>query len=246
MKLDHIVHAIQVTPEDMTKLANSHGFHAVKGGQHEKWGTANALHFLSSSYIEWLAVEDEEIASQADHPLTELLVHDLETGPGFLTVCLRTDDIESLNTRLTSKGFETTGVLDASRKTPEGQLLKWKMLFIKEEVSNNLPMPFFIEWEQSQEEKYANLSREGQLSANVQFLELSVVQFGVNEPEKTITTWADLLDASVEGHAIQLENTRLEFVSNTSSDERLQQIDIKGTGVDNTIEIEGALYRFLP
>ena len=69
------------------------GSHAVVGGRHEKWGTHNALLYTKNAYIEWLSVEKWEVAQQVDHPLTKLLLHDLEQGDGWGTVCLSVDGI---------------------------------------------------------------------------------------------------------------------------------------------------------
>ena len=50
--------------------------------------------------------------------------------------------------KLKIKDFRTSGVLDAERRTADGQLRKWKMLFVDQPVLNELPYPFFIEWEE--------------------------------------------------------------------------------------------------
>ena len=79
MKLDHVVyftnrkHLHEIVAEQQNERN-----HAVVGGSHEKWGTHNALMYMKNAYIEWLSVEKMEIAEQADHPLTRLLLHDLE------------------------------------------------------------------------------------------------------------------------------------------------------------------------
>lgn len=246
MQLDHIVHYVERTPQAMTEHALTHGFHAVIGGKHAQWGTANALHFLASSYIEWLSLEDEKVAREAQHPLTQLLLHDRQEGPGFLTICLRPDDMEELETKLASKDVETTGVLHASRQTPDGQTLRWKMLFIKEAITDALPLPFFIEWSQTQQEKYADLGAAGQLAANVVYQQLEKVTLHTDHPEETAKYWGKLFDVEVNGHEIVLENTILIFETLQSGKNRVHQIDIKGTGVENTIEMEGATYRLLP
>lgn len=246
MQLDHIVHYVERTPQQMTEHALTQGFHAVMGGKHAQWGTANALHFLASSYIEWLSLEDETVARNAEHPLTQLLLHDRPAGPGFLTICLRPDDMEELNSQLNRQGIETTGVLHASRQTPDGQTLRWKMLFIKEDITNELPLPFFIEWGQSQEDKYADLANAGQIAANVFYQQVETLTLHTAHPEETAKRWGELFGGEVRGHELVLENTRLVFEASTHEKKRLHQIDIKGTGVENTIEMEGALYRLLP
>ena len=44
--------------------------------------------------------------------------------------------------KLNNKGFRTSGVLDAERRTADGELRKWKMLFVEQPVSNELPIHF--------------------------------------------------------------------------------------------------------
>lgn len=246
MNLDHIVHFVAVTPEQMVLEARDNGFHAVVGGRHSQWGTANALHFSSSSYIEWLSLEYRDIAQQADHPLTKLLLHDEQFGPGFGTICLRTEAIEKLNKQLNHQGVETTGVLNASRKTPDGQELKWKMLFVKEPISEQVPFPFFIEWQQTQQEKYKDLKKQGQLLNNVEQQTVQTLWIESENPEHTAMKWEQLLGIPRQHTALHLDNTIIQFTATTSKKQRLYQIDIKGTGVENTIEMEGARYKFLP
>ena len=108
----------------------------------------------------------QEIAEQVDHPLTKLLLHDLEDGEGWGTICLSVDGIEQFKEEIENKGFRTSGVLDAERRTADGQLRKWKMLFVDQPVSNELPYPFFIEWEEAEEKRFAKLREDGTISSD--------------------------------------------------------------------------------
>ena len=72
----------------------------------------NALTYTKNSYIEYLSVEHMDIAKQANHPLTNLLLHDLENGEGWGTICFRTADIVELNNRLKEEGWTTSGSIE--------------------------------------------------------------------------------------------------------------------------------------
>ena len=161
MKLDHVVYFTNIAPKEIVAEQQASGNHAVVGGRHEKWGTHNALLYTKNAYIEWLSVEKREVAQQVEHPLTKLLLYDLQQGAGWGTICLSVDGIEKFKEEVENKGFRTSGVLDAERRTADGQLRKWKMLFVDQPVSNELPYPFFIEWEDPEETRFAKLREEG-------------------------------------------------------------------------------------
>lgn len=216
MFLDHIVHFIDRKPQIAVEEWERQGMHAAIGGQHLNWGTHNALFYTKDSYIEWLAVEKPEIAKAADHPLTKLLLHD---KTGFGTICLRTESIEELDNRLKSEGFETSGVLDAERRTDTGELIQWKMLFIQEEAADQLPAPFFIEWQESDEQRYEGLRKRGAIASANEELAIERLVFGVNDPEAAEGKWRKIL-----GGSLVLPNCRVEFNRTEGVKERLEEV----------------------
>jgi len=220
MYLDHIVHFVEEEPRMAVNFWKQQGFQAVQGGQHIKWGTHNALFYAKDCYIEWLAVEKPEIAAKANHPLTSLLLHD---GEGFGTICIRTDAIEKLDERLKQSGFETSGILDAERHTGTGELIKWKMLFIEEAVSGQLPSPFFIQWQENDAARLENLRKSGALLPENESLELEKCIFGVRDVAASAERWRKLL-----GGKLELENCRIEFQPSVREKERLERVAFKG------------------
>lgn len=232
MKFDHIIHFIEETPEETAEFWNRQNLNAVVGGRHEKWGTRNALLYGKDSYIEWLALEDREVAEGADHPLTQLLLHN---GPGFGTVCCRTDTIFELDERLTAAGFQTSGILDGSRRTAEGELIEWKMLFIDEEPSARLPNPFFIQWGESDEQRYENLRDSGAVTPESEHLSLERCIFGVEDVEEAEARWKQLL-----GGTLQLPNCLIEFRNLQGKQERLEEVHYQNG--DRQIEFEKGVY----
>lgn len=248
MYLDHIVHSVTKEPLEVAKNWMENEVHTVVGGQHTQWGTYNALLYTKTSYIEWLSIEREEVANNADHPLINLMLHDLKTsGAGFNTICIRTTNIAHLNNQLMDQGIKTSGVLHAERKTTSGLIRKWKMLFIHEEIGNALPFPFFIEWEESDEARYHSLQEDGTINASNLKLSITTCEFHVRDPREVMNKWKNYFQLMEhDEQTLLLENIRLIFKqSGIETKERLASIDIDGSNLHKEITYEQAIYRFL-
>lgn len=212
IKLDHVVYFTGKSPTDIVEEQKSLGWHAVIGGSHEKWGTYNALMYVNNAYIEWLSVEHEEIATASDHQLVKQLISDLENRDKWGTICLSVKDINQFNVELNKVGIETSGVLDAERKTLTGEILKWKMLFVKQSPTTELPLPFFIEWEDSISIRYEKLKLDGSLGEDNEELSITSCIFNVFHPAEEASKWASLLNVGLgENNTIHLANTILVF-----------------------------------
>ncbi|WP_342514198.1 VOC family protein [Sporosarcina sp. FSL K6-1522] len=221
MKLDHVVYFTNRTPDEWVAEQQ----HAVVGGRHEQWGTHNALYYVQNAYIEWLSVERQDVAEKANHPLTRLLLHDLQEGEGWGTICLSVDNIERFKEDVENKGFDTSGVLAAERRTANGQLRKWKMLFIEQPVSNDLPYPFFIEWEETEDIRFAKLREDGTISVGSQQLAIQECVFSVDDPLRETAEWAILLSQKVgDANDIALANVVLKFVEHQGGKNRLTDV----------------------
>lgn len=228
MKLDHVVYFTSKRPEEIVEEQRNEGNHAVVGGKHEKWGTHNALMYVKNAYVEWLAVERPEFAGQVDHPLTQLLLHDLKGKDGWGTICLSVTDIEQFNEDITNKGFATSGVLDAERRTGAGELKRWKMLFVDQSISDELPYPFFIEWETPEEARFEQLRVEGVLSTENEKLTIRECVFAVEDPLRDTGEWAVLLSQKVgDSDDIMIGDVRLRFVQQEGGKDRLQEVVIQ-------------------
>ena len=246
MYLDHIVHHVTKKPLEVAKDWRENGHHAVVGGQHTQWGTYNALLYTKNSYIEWLAIEHADVANNSKHPLVKLLLHDLKSGPGFGTICIRTTTIDELCHQLEEKGIETTGVLHAERKTTSGLVRKWKMLFVKEDISDKLPTPFFIEWEENDEERYRLLAKDGTINASNLVPSIIACEFHVRNPREVMKKWRHYFDIEEQDEqTLSLLNTKLIFKQlENGMKERLTTIYISGSDKEDTIVYEQARYRF--
>ena len=76
-------------------------------------------------------------------------------------------------------------------------LKEWKMLFVDQPVSDELPYPFFIEWETPEEIRLEQLRAEGTLTEENEELEIRECIFGVEDPLRDTGEWAVLLSQKV-------------------------------------------------
>jgi Glyoxalase-like domain len=157
---DHLVHFLHRVPEEATTTFRQAGFHAMPGGRHTHWGTWNSVSYFDLSYIEFLAVENREVASQSDNPLIQQLVEEHAAGEGMGQIAIRTTELEQWAKRLQESGLQVTGPLPGSRVREDGTRVAWRMLFAQDQSSERIP-PFFIEWEQSDEERHQDLRERG-------------------------------------------------------------------------------------
>ncbi|WP_167399211.1 VOC family protein [Planococcus maitriensis] len=227
MKLDHIIHFTRTSPIASSTFWNDAGFHAVTGGSHKNWGTQNALMYGPDYYIEWLTVEDGNVAEASGHPLVRQLRHD---GRGFGTVCLRSDNLDQLAKQIEGRGFPTIGPMDSERLTDAGETIRWRLLFIDQPISSALPLPFFIEWEEPDEVRFAGLKQKGAITEFNEKLRLDALVFSVEDPARSEAEWKSLL-----GGSISLENCRLAFERGTGK-ERLREVRFESAGQEIIFE----------
>ncbi|MBN6886905.1 glyoxalase-like protein [Cytobacillus horneckiae] len=195
IKLDHIVHFIEGEPDKAIEEFKKHHYKAVQGGRHETWGTYNSLLYLQSSYIEFLAVENQAIASQSDNPLISQLITDLSNGEGIGQICFRTNNIESLKRDFEENGFDVLPILPGRRNRSDGKLIQWKMLFLKKQHS--MPFPFFIEWAEDDEARYKEFKQQGILDEKLVHTNIETITFQVNDIDAAPIAWATLFDVPV-------------------------------------------------
>lgn len=245
MLLDHVVHFTESTPEKVVKELQKRHLNAVVGGSHENWGTYNALLYTRDSYIEFLTVEDEMKVHHSEHPLISHLKYDLSEGAGFGTICLRTNDIQALKGQLTSRGFKTSDIYQAQRRTASNTVRKWKMLFIDKKIGQQLPYPFFIEWEEGDQERYEALQKDGTIKETNMNLSIEACIFNVANPRFAAAAWGKCLDIRPSGpdeNELQLPNSRLVFLKSDEK-ERLKKVHLTGQGETSDLNFEGGQYR---
>ncbi|MBM7094878.1 VOC family protein [Bacillus sp. H-16] len=190
---DHIIHYV----EDANKTKEAFqelGLHAVTGGRHENQGTYNTLCHFDLSYIEFLSIEDRAlfekvIKEKRDSSPFATIAHDQFTE-GFSRIALRTRGLDTLAVTFTEKGLKVTGPVPLSRKRPDGSVLEWSLLFIEDENSK-IPLPFFIDWHQTDDERREELKMHHVISPNDSGVaSLSHVTIAVENLDETVARWA--------------------------------------------------------
>ncbi|MBJ8054174.1 VOC family protein [Bacillus cereus] len=197
LALDHLVHAVHCTPEEAAKQIQALGFHTALGGEHMTWGTWNSLCYFDLSYIEFLAVQHEEKAKQAENPLVQETVVKLQNGEGMLQIAIRTNEIEELAVNLSKHGLQTIGPFEGKRVRKDGRLLEWKMLFVKQEESGP-KLPFFIQWNETDEERRADLRKIGTMAEHKNKVqEIETIHYAVKNVRETVRKWKEVMGLSV-------------------------------------------------
>ncbi|MGG1573024.1 VOC family protein [Fictibacillus sp. NRS-1165] len=226
LAFDHLVYFTDKALNNHIDSLKKQGIHAVRGGSHKDWGTYNTLSYFGLTYVEFLAVEKEEIARKAtQNPLIGQLMQSFpeKQGPGQFAI--RTDRIDHLKILLEQKGLETR-LFPGSRKREDGSTLNWKLLFItSNDKGNKLSPPFFIDWLEPDMERDTDLREKGFIGKHpAGDLRMDHLKIIVEDAEKTSLTWQGWLglskgrsyidnDLQAECTVLELDGCRLHFCS---------------------------------
>jgi len=135
MEVDHVLIAVDDLEAAAKEVEERYGLASVEGGRHQGFGTANRIVPLGETYLELVAVvDDEEAAASGFGSWVRGGEH-----PRLLGWCLRTDELDAVAERL---GLT---IADGSRARPDGALLRWRMAGL-ERSAEEPSLPFFIEW----------------------------------------------------------------------------------------------------
>ena len=257
MKIDHIVHFLDRDSSSAIEAFGKTGIIVAAGGSHERWGTKNSLCYSADgTYIEWLSIENFDIAAVCDNPLIRQQIADLKKGEGFGQICLRTNQIEQLAESLTERGYSCQ-LFDGQRKRTDGTLLKWKMLFLDERFGHQIPYPFFIQWGKNDGERLQELKDSGLLND----FSIKQITYLVEDAEEAARKWSAVLEGmelqpykqdDLEGYLAKIGNASI-FFAETADRKKALIIKERGerpaavafTGLETNGEyfVWGALYQ---
>jgi hypothetical protein len=224
LAFDHLVHFTNDPVMAAEKLQQK-GFSASPGGEHPHWGTFNALSYFGLCYLEFLGINHRNTAETAalENDLIKQATQLLPNREGFGRVALRTSDIESVATRMKGRGFKIQGPIPGQRTRADGITIQWKMLFIKSPGDEQLPFPFFIQWNQSDEERKQDLDKNNK-AHSISDLKLKEVVFAVHDSHMTASIWAECFDLKLrplekeqDAYKLVLNGGNLVFKSTRSS-----------------------------
>jgi hypothetical protein len=140
--LDHILLGASDLDGGIAFVEQRTGVRAAFGGVHPGAGTRNALLSLGENrYLEIIAPDPQQPPSADARGLKNL------DEPVLVGWAAHPGDIEVFGNRLKSEGVAVVGPKAGSRKRPDGRVLNWKTLGLKDDAGGLLP--FFIEWSAS-------------------------------------------------------------------------------------------------
>ena len=140
MKIDHFMYAVADLHEGMAWAEDLFGVAPIAGGSHEGLGTRNALLSLGDTYLEIIAPDPaQSVESQMVEGMAEL-------SAGGLVTWAAQGDLVVTKGLLEEAGISSAGPVETRRRTADGGLLLWDLLFPQ---GGGYGMPFFIDWRES-------------------------------------------------------------------------------------------------
>lgn len=144
--LDHILLGCSNLDHGIAFVEERLGVRAAIRGVHPGRGTQNALLSLGDRhYLEIIAPSAEGPSPEAP-PQTKVEVDSLRklTAPRLVGWAAHPGKLDEFAVRLRNAGIAFQGPQAGSRKRPDGRILRWRTMNLKDDHGGVLP--FFIEW----------------------------------------------------------------------------------------------------
>jgi hypothetical protein len=140
LMLDHVLLGCNDLQHGIDFVQQHTGVRAAFGGVHPGRGTQNALLSLGvRRYLEIIAPDPQQNSSNELATMLKKL-----TEPRLVGWAAHPGDIHVYAADLAKIGIVAEGPTPGSRKRPDGNVLRWKTLNLKDDANGLLP--FFIEW----------------------------------------------------------------------------------------------------
>jgi Glyoxalase-like domain len=137
--LDHILLGCSDLQRGIAFVEERTGVKAAFGGVHPGRGTQNALLSLGERrYLEIIAPDPRQSGDEHGSRLQKF------TEPRLIGWAAHPGNLRELASRLGKAGIVTEGPTPGSRNRPDGRVLHWATLALKDDGDGLLP--FFIEW----------------------------------------------------------------------------------------------------
>jgi hypothetical protein len=142
--VDHLLVGAADLDAGITWVEERTGVRAAIGGVHPGFGTRNALLSLGRGrYLEVIAPDTAQSEYRFRVDVRSL------ARPQLVTWAAATPDADGVARRARAAGLEVTGPDAGSRARPDGVVLRWKIVSVKNDLggADIAPIPFFIEWD---------------------------------------------------------------------------------------------------
>jgi glyoxalase-like protein len=145
-QLDHILLGCNDLDRGIDFVEQRAGVRPAAGGVHPGRGTRNALLSLGERrYLEVIAPDPKQDQNHVEQFALKTLAHLKElSSPHLIGWAAHPGDLEKFSALLADAGIAFLGPWPGSRQRPDGKLLHWKSLNLKDDQGGLLP--FFIEW----------------------------------------------------------------------------------------------------
>ena len=144
--LDHLVHAAPDLESAVRDVAGRCGVQPVEGGRHLGLGTRNYLLGLGGrAYLEIIGPDPDQPGPDRPRPFGL----DTLTGPALATWAVRPADLDATVARARARGYDPGDARPMSRRTPAGDLLRWRLTPSAAEAGRepgDSLLPFLIDW----------------------------------------------------------------------------------------------------
>lgn len=138
--LDHILLGTKELDAGIEYVERHTGLRAAMGGVHPGRGTRNALLSLGERrYLEIIAPDPQQAEVKDAYGLESLHV------PRIVTWAAHVESAEEKARHLRAADIAFDGPNAGSRARPDGRVLKWRTLVLKD--NHHGMLPFFIEWD---------------------------------------------------------------------------------------------------
>ena len=138
--LDHLVYGVPDLAEGVRQFADLTGVAPVRGGHHERQGTANYLLGVGgAAYLEIIGPDPESAGPPAWFGLAEL------RAPRLLTWAIRPSDPAACIAAARAAGYDPGEAMAMSRRSSSGELLSWRLTPDTVRQTGGV-VPFLIDW----------------------------------------------------------------------------------------------------
>jgi len=138
LRVDHVIYAVRDLDASDKRFSERFGLASVPGGRHPRWGTANRIIPLGTTYLELVTVVDQ--AEAGGSAFGRAVLEAVAQRDQLLGWAVATDDIEPIARRLDLE------VAAGSRTKPDGSTLNWRVAGLARAIEAGA-LPLIIQWD---------------------------------------------------------------------------------------------------